>query len=257
MHYAYARHCFRVLSYAWNDGRTEANKKGTYIPAHVGQDIRMNACVLCLHYVALDPTPRKQENIKEKDLNLKRKTWHWLTGADGAFHEVLDATDWRSMRRPMYDRVVDVPRLIATERRGAVNAETALGTIVSGVEELLGVTADHIGLNLYRSGADSVTWHRDRIGRQRDWSVIALVSLGGPRTLSVRPWSGSGHRAKTRHMHLASGDLVVMAGACQRDWEHAVLKTATAAPRISIALRSRQFPQGPLFQHVGVPPLTD
>ncbi len=182
---------------------------------------------------------------------------HWLTGADGAFHEVLDATDWRSIRRPMYDRVVDVPRLIATERRGAVNAETALGTIVSGVEELLGVTADHIGLNLYRSGADSVTWHRDRIGRQRDWSVIALVSLGGPRTLSVRPWSGSGHRAKTRHMHLASGDLVVMAGACQRDWEHAVLKTATAAPRISIALRSRQFPQGPLFQHVGVPPLTD
>jgi alkylated DNA repair dioxygenase AlkB len=182
---------------------------------------------------------------------------HWLMGADRAFHEVLDATEWRSMRRPMYDRVVDVPRLIATARRGDVASETALGTIVLGVEHLLGGTADHVGLNLYRSGADSVTWHRDRIGRQRDWSVIALVSLGGPRVLSVRPWSGTRHRAKTRHIHLASGDLLVMAGACQRDWEHAVLKTTSAAPRISIALRSRQFPQGPLFKHLGVPPLTD
>ncbi len=180
---------------------------------------------------------------------------HWLAGADAAFDELYESTDWRSMRRPMYDRIVDVPRLIATERRGAVRKGTALDTIVAGVEALLGVTADHIGLNLYRTGADSVTWHRDRIGRQRDWSVIALVSLGGPRTLSVRPWSGSQRRAASRHYALASGDLLVMAGACQRDWEHAVLKTAAAAPRISLALRSRQFPQGPLFQHVGVPPL--
>ena len=181
----------------------------------------------------------------------------WLTGADTAFDEVETMTDWRSMRRPMYDRVVDVPRLIATQRRSSVNEGTALATIVGGVEALLGVTADHIGLNLYRSGADSVAWHRDRIGRQRDWSVIALVSLGGPRTLSVRPWAGSNLRAPTRQFQLASGDLFVMAGACQRDWEHAVLKTAAAAPRISLALRSRQFPQGPLFQHAGVPPLTD
>lgn len=182
---------------------------------------------------------------------------NWLTGADSAFDEVERATNWRSMRRPMYDRIVDVPRLIATEDRGRVAPDSALGTIVSGVEALLGVGAHHIGLNLYRTGADSVTWHRDRIGQQRDWSVIALVSLGGPRTLSVRPWSGTGHRAATRHYHLASGDLIVMAGACQRDWEHAVLKTACASPRISVGLRSRQFPQGPLFQHTGVPTLTD
>ena len=182
---------------------------------------------------------------------------HWLVGADAAFDEIVEATAWRSMRRPMYDRVVDVPRLIATEDRDSVASGTALATVVEAVEALLGVRSHHIGLNLYREGSDSVTWHRDRMGRQRDWSVIALVSLGGPRTLSVRPWSGAGVRAPTRHFPLASGDLFVMAGACQRDWEHAVLKTARAAPRISVALRSRQFPQGPLFQHVGVPPLTD
>lgn len=181
----------------------------------------------------------------------------WLTGADSAFDEIEATTQWRAMRRPMYDRIVDVPRLIATESRAAVQPGTALARIVSGVESLLGAGAEHIGLNLYRSGADSVTWHRDRIGRQRNWSVIALVSLGGPRTLSVRPWTGANHRAPTRHYHLASGDLFVMAGACQRDWEHAVLKKSVASPRISLALRSRQFPQGPLFQHAGVPPLTD
>ncbi|MEM7092990.1 MAG: alpha-ketoglutarate-dependent dioxygenase AlkB [Actinomycetota bacterium] len=177
---------------------------------------------------------------------------YWLQGADAAFDEVERACAWRSMRRPMYDRIVDVPRLIANPARGALPSP-ALVRIVEGVEELLGIRADHVGLNLYRTGADSVTWHRDRIGRQRDWSAIALVSLGGPRTFSLRPWAPGNAVGSTRHLRLESGDLLVMAGACQRDWEHAVLKTATAAPRISVGIRSRQFPQGPLFEQAGVP----
>lgn len=181
---------------------------------------------------------------------------NWLQGADGAFQELEADVEWRSTQRPMYDRIVEVPRLISTLAPRSPATPSTVRRIVEHAEQLLGVQVEHVGLNLYRSGQDSVTWHRDKIGQERDWSVIALVSLGGPRTLQMRPWKPAGRSGRRHTFHLASGDLLVMAGACQRDWEHAVLKTARASPRISIALRSKQFPQGPLFQHAGVTTLT-
>lgn len=180
---------------------------------------------------------------------------HWLDGADDAFAELRASVPWRSLRRPMYDRIVDVPRLISTVAPHAADTPESIRHITSEVQDLLGVSVEHAGINFYRDGQDSVTWHRDKIGAERDWSVIALVSLGGPRVLQMRPWKPGGVCGRRHTFTLASGDLLVMAGACQRDWEHAVLKTSRAAPRISIALRSKQFPQGPLFEHAGVTPL--
>ena len=37
----------------------------------------------------------------------------WLTDADHLFDELMDVVPWRAERRPMYDRVVDVPRLVS------------------------------------------------------------------------------------------------------------------------------------------------
>lgn len=179
----------------------------------------------------------------------------WLVGADGAFGELERSVAWQHVSRPMYDRVVDVPRLVATIERADLADGHAASIIIDAVAELLGAPIERVGANLYRDGRDSVAWHRDRIGRERDWSVIVLVSLGGPRTLQIRPWQGGAGAGRRRHFRLHSGDLFVMAGACQRDWEHAVLKTARAAPRISLALRTQQFPQGPLLQHLEVTPL--
>src|SRR6185436_13232180 len=39
----------------------------------------------------------------------------WARGADTLFDLVLEAADWRAYERPMYERVVDVPRLSALE----------------------------------------------------------------------------------------------------------------------------------------------
>ena len=90
------------------------------------------------------------------------------------------------------------------------------------------------GLCLYRDGADSVAWHGDTIGRgsQVD-TMVAIVSLGDPRRLQLRP-RGGGHALSFEMGH---GDLVVMGGSCQRTWEHAVPKTAHAGPRVSVQFR--------------------
>ena len=161
-------------------------------------------------------------------------------GADELFGELMTEVPWRAERRQMYDRVVDVPRLLCfygagqplpdpvlTEARDALNAHY-------GPE--LGEPLCTAGLCLYRDGRDSVAWHGDTIGRgSTQDTVVAIVSLGTPRALLLRPRHGGG---PTLRHDLGHGDLLVMGGNCQRTWEHAVPKTARATgPRISVQFR--------------------
>jgi alkylated DNA repair dioxygenase AlkB len=93
------------------------------------------------------------------------------------------------------------------------------------------------GLCWYRDGRDSVAWHGDRIGRSRHQDVmVAIVSLGAPRTLALRPVGGG----ESLRYQLGHGDLLVMGGTCQRTWDHCVPKTTRrVGPRISVQLRPR------------------
>ena len=91
------------------------------------------------------------------------------------------------------------------------------------------------GMCLYRDGRDSVAWHGDTIGLgAHENTLVALVSLGAPRTLALRPRGGGvGPRFRLGH-----GDLLVMGGSCQRTFEHAVPKTSRpVGPRISVQFR--------------------
>ena len=92
-----------------------------------------------------------------------------------------------------------------------------------------------VGLCLYRDGNDSVAWHGDTIGRARtEDTLVAIVSLGTPRSFLLRPRGGG----PSRHFALGRGDLLVMGGSCQRTWEHCVPKRSHAdGPRLSIQFR--------------------
>ncbi|MBO0833113.1 MAG: alpha-ketoglutarate-dependent dioxygenase AlkB, partial [Actinobacteria bacterium] len=94
------------------------------------------------------------------------------------------------------------------------------------------------GMCLYRDGRDSVAWHGDTIGRgSSEDTMVAILSLGTPRPLLLRP-AGGGARA-LRH-DLGHGDLLVMGGSCQRTWQHAIPKSARpTGPRISVQFRPR------------------
>ena len=90
-----------------------------------------------------------------------------------------------------------------------------------------------MGFNLYRDGADSVAWHRDRIPPEIVDPVVALVSLGEPRTFLLRPQGGG----KSRAFKLGHGDLLVTGGQTQRRFEHSVPKVKASGARMSIAFR--------------------
>ena len=165
----------------------------------------------------------------------------WLTGADALFERLTCRVPWRAERRHMYDRVVDVPRLlcfydedeplpdpILDEARAALNHHY-------GAE--LGEPFRTVGLCYYRDGRDSVAWHGDTTGRgSTEDTMVAIISIGAPRVLLLRPRGGG---RSIRHA-LGHGDLIVMGGSCQRTWEHAIPKTTRpVGPRISIQFRPR------------------
>ncbi|OKK03556.1 DNA repair protein [Streptomyces sp. CB03234] len=165
----------------------------------------------------------------------------WLHGADALFEELAEGVPWRAERRQMYDHEVAVPRLLAFY--GAADtlphpvldeARTALSAYYAAE---LGEPFTTAGLCYYRDGRDSVAWHGDRIGRgSREDTMVAILSVGEPRDLALRPRGGG----PSRRVPLGHGDLIVMGGSCQRTWEHAIPKTTKGAgPRISIQFRPR------------------
>ena len=166
----------------------------------------------------------------------------WLIGAAELFGRLAEGVPWRAEKRQMYDRVVDVPRLLCFYAEGQPLPDPALeearAALNAHYEAELGEPLVTAGLCLYRDGRDSVAWHGDTIGRgSTEDTIVAIVSLGAPRALLLRPrGAGSALRYKLGH-----GDLIVMGGSCQRTWEHAVPKTARpVGPRISVQFR----PQG-------------
>jgi alkylated DNA repair dioxygenase AlkB len=160
---------------------------------------------------------------------------NWVSGSDRAFEELLGDVVWSQRRRWMYDRRVDEPRLTSwlslDEQTCATHQwlEDARASLSAHYD----VRFDSVGFNLYRDGADSVAWHRDRIPPEIMNPLVALVSLGEPRTFLLRPQGGG----RSSAFKLGHGDLLVTGGQTQRRFEHSVPKVKAAGARMSIAFR--------------------
>jgi len=163
----------------------------------------------------------------------------WLRGADTLFERLLTSVPWRAERRQMYDQEVAVPRLLSYYGEGQPLPEPELEAARLALDARyrpeLGEPLSTAGLCLYRDGRDSVAWHGDTSGRQVRQTIVAIVSLGNPRALLLRPRTGGG---PTLRQLVGHGDLLVMGGTCQRTWQHAVPKSSkVTGPRISVQFR--------------------
>ncbi|MGW0431014.1 alpha-ketoglutarate-dependent dioxygenase AlkB [Micromonospora sp. NPDC003197] len=168
----------------------------------------------------------------------------WVVGSDAVLRTLLRDVEWRAERREMYDREVDVPRLLrwyaGHERLPHELLTQARQQLTDHYADELGEPFVTAGMCLYRDGRDSVAWHGDTKGRSaRHDTMVAIVSFGSPRPLLLRPRDG-GLRdgGPSLRFPLGHGDLVVMGGSCQRTWEHAIPKTSQpVGPRISVQFR--------------------
>lgn len=157
----------------------------------------------------------------------------WIGGSGSLFDDLRRTVRWRQDRRSMWDREVDVPRL-TVRFDGEQDPPVMARVMARALTRRYGHTFDRLSASLYRDGNDSVAWHRDRGVRDSDDAAVAIVSLGGPRTLAVRPLGGGPAVASVT---FGWGDLLVMGGTSNRDYEHAVPKCAHAEPRIALMFR--------------------
>jgi alkylated DNA repair dioxygenase AlkB len=158
----------------------------------------------------------------------------WLRGEETVFDELCHSLTWGQRRVTMYDQRLLEPRLTAWwVPADGPEPLPILGEIRHSLSGRYGESFDSIGFNWYRDGRDSVAWHGDRHRHVIDDPVVAIVSVGEPRPFRLRPRGGGAARG----FDLGRGDLLVMGGACQHDWEHCVPKVRAAGPRLSITYR--------------------
>lgn len=156
----------------------------------------------------------------------------WVAGHERLMDELVRSTRWRSERREMYERTVDVPRLLATlpdDGPGDPLLEEMRRLLAARYQAEL----PHLTLALYRDGRDSVAMHGDRVARNLPEALVTTVSLGEPRRFLLRRNQGG----TSMTFSLGWGDLIVMGGSCQRTWKHGIAKTAHAGPRLVIMFR--------------------
>jgi alkylated DNA repair dioxygenase AlkB len=202
--------------------------------------------------LADDPAPGA---LRPERVRLAHGAWvdvqrGWLAGSGALFARLAGQVPWRAERRRMYDRTVDVPRLLCFYEQDAELPDPVLASCRDRLSEHYGAELGEpfrtAGLCLYRDGRDSVAWHGDTIGRgSTEDTMVAIVSLGTARPLLLRPRTAAGSSRGpgdhgTLRYNLGHGDLLVMGGSCQRTWEHAVPKSARpVGPRISVQFRPR------------------
>ena len=155
------------------------------------------------------------------------------------FEQLRQSVPWKTQRRRMYDREVDVPRLqayfdLSPEGGGALGA---IDAVASRVVSATGVPFNSVGLNFYRDGRDSVAPHNDHLDEIGQGFPIALLSLGATRRMTIRAKASP---RRVLHVDLAGGSLLLMSYETQLHYTHGVPKThEPVGPRISLAFRVR------------------
>jgi alkylated DNA repair dioxygenase AlkB len=167
----------------------------------------------------------------------------WLPESDELFAALAAGARWQQGRLWRYERWVEEPRLGASAMANGQFIHPALREAHQALRRRYGVQFSAPALAWYRDGRDSVAFHRDRELRWLDDTVIAVLTLGARRPWLLRPRSrrydhAAPNGGATHDIAPASGDLLVMGGRCQADWEHSVPKVAHAVGgRISVQWR--------------------
>jgi alkylated DNA repair dioxygenase AlkB len=166
----------------------------------------------------------------------------WLPGHAELFDQLLAEAPWQQRRRQMYDRRVLEPRLVAAwpaERLG--DLPDRLRDVRVAMADRYGVEFDSVLVNLYRDGRDGVAWHGDTVRHRLPETVVVTVGLGERRRFLLRHGD---HGPVAHTLRSGHGDLVVMGGRCQHEWQHTVPKEVHAGARMSVTMRhSRPLPR--------------
>ena len=156
----------------------------------------------------------------------------WVPDHASLFERLLVDAPWQQRTRVMWDTEVLEPRMVAVFPAALPDYLEELRVAVS---DRYGVAFDSCLVNLYRDGNDAVAWHGDTVRKVLTNPLVVTVSLGSARRFLVRRRGGGPVLKEYAPGH---GDLMVMGGAMQHDYEHTVPRDLRASgARMSVTMR--------------------
>ena len=201
--------------------------------------------------LSLLPTEPLQLDLPGADVRLWSRAFA-LDEADALLAALLTGIDWQQEDIVLFGERRRVPRLVAwhgdpgtTYTYSGTGHEPlpwtpTLQDIRGRVESLTSHSFNSVLLNRYRDGRDGMGWHADDEPELGHEPAIASVSLGATRRFKMRPRR---RRDAVATIELAHGDLLLMAGATQHAYVHALPKTTRpVGERINLTFRR-------VFQH--------
>jgi len=171
----------------------------------------------------------------------------WLAAgeADALYQQLHDETPWEDLVLRVAGRLVAMPRRVAYcgphayAYSGLIHEPRAVTPAIEAIRRRIEAAAGHpfntVLMNLYRSGADSVSWHSDDDYPHGGHPAVASLSLGATRRFRI---AGKRDASARYSVELTSGGLLLMEGRSQLDYRHALPKsTVVNGPRINLTFR--------------------
>jgi len=179
----------------------------------------------------------------------------WLDEARASDLQALLVRDvaWEQRHIVLFGKRILQPRLIAwagelpyrysgqtlepREWPGAVRA------ILARVNDAAGAAFNHVLINRYRDGNDSMGYHADAEPELGPDPVVATLSLGASRRFLLRRHEKpvEGTRKAPLSLALEHGSLLIMGGSCQRHYRHAIPRDPSAEVKERISLTFRRI----------------
>lgn len=177
----------------------------------------------------------------------------WLAAAEAAELRaaLLGELRWEQRHIVLFGKRILQPRLIAwagelpyrysgqtlEPRPWPAPLSPWLEELTARVAAQSGAPYNHVLLNRYRDGQDSMGYHADGEPELGEDPVVATLSLGAGRRFQLRPHPAP-RGERPRVLLLGDASLLIMGGTCQRHYRHAVARESGAVgERISLTFR--------------------
>lgn len=179
---------------------------------------------------------------------LERRTAHAL------FQRLLGEIDWQQGSIQLFGRQVLEPRLIAWAGEmpyrysGRTLAPAARPPCLEQVwqlaEAFAGVSFNHVLMNRYRTGHDSMGWHADAEPELGQNPPVLSVSLGATRRFLMKRKRNLSSEP-VREWSLTDGAVLLMGGSTQHHYRHSVPRQrGVAGERLNLTFRRVLCPPG-------------
>ena len=178
----------------------------------------------------------------------------WLGPAEAAClqTDLVRELRWEQRHIVLFGKQILQPRLIAwagelpyrysgqtlEPRAWPAGLTPVLDELGARISQASGAVFNHVLVNRYRDGKDSMGFHADAEPELGPDPPVATLSLGQARRFQLRAQRRAlGERAVT--LRLETGSLLVMGGTCQRHYRHAIARDPGAAlgERLSLTFR--------------------